>query len=136
MNVFKEAYKWFDKAEADLLVATQVLHDFNIKTIDISCFLSQQAVEKSLKGYLVCQGINPPRTHDLIRLREMCAEFDASFNNLLNSDIDLSTYAVDTRYPGEEVATESEAASALAEAKNVYIFCTSQVQALQALSTK
>jgi HEPN domain-containing protein len=50
MNVFDEVQKWFEKAEADLLVASQIFQEHSIKTIDISCFHSQQAVEKALNG--------------------------------------------------------------------------------------
>ncbi|MDR1296531.1 MAG: HEPN domain-containing protein [Deltaproteobacteria bacterium] len=56
---------------------------------DISCFHSQQAAEKALKGYLVCHDVNPPKTHALDVLCKICEEFNHSFKNLLNSSVKL-----------------------------------------------
>ncbi|MDR1110814.1 MAG: HEPN domain-containing protein [Deltaproteobacteria bacterium] len=65
MNVFDEAKKWFDKAKEDLRVASLLLNEIDNISIDISCYLSQQATEKALKGYLISQGVNPPKIHNL-----------------------------------------------------------------------
>jgi HEPN domain-containing protein len=61
MNVSNEVQKWFDKAKEDLRIASLLIHDIDNISIDISCFHSQQAAEKALKGYLVFHGYIPPK---------------------------------------------------------------------------
>jgi HEPN domain-containing protein len=127
MSEFKEAQKWFMKAENDLKGALTL---YNEQLFDLSCFHSQQAVEKALKGYLVSQTIIPPKTHNLLNLSILASKFDSSFEILLDSNLDLSSYAIFSRYPGEEDIVAREAMNALEESKKVYNFCFSKFQAL------
>ena len=49
------------------------------KETEISCYHSQQCAEKSLKAYLISKMTDPPRTHDLLELNNLCAIHDANF---------------------------------------------------------
>ncbi|MDR1109556.1 MAG: HEPN domain-containing protein [Deltaproteobacteria bacterium] len=91
MNVFEEAQRWFVKADEDLRGAFVLFHD---QLFDISCFHSQQGAEKALKGYLVCHGVIPPKTHDLGKLCQLASKLDSSFGTLVDSNLDLSSFAV------------------------------------------
>jgi len=56
---------WFYFAGEDLAFARSGFEDGFYAHV---CFLSQQAVEKAMKGYLVVQGKKYPKTHNLIDL--------------------------------------------------------------------
>ena len=60
--------EWIEKAEHDFLAAKREYSARNNPLYDISCFHSQQCVEKYLKGYLEENGIAFIKTHDLVVL--------------------------------------------------------------------
>jgi HEPN domain-containing protein len=61
---------------------------------------AQQCAEKHLKAYLVCLGIDFPRTHNISTLLELCSDH-ARWPVTLRDAEELTHYAVATRYPGE-----------------------------------
>ncbi len=65
------------------------------------CFLSQSAAEKYLKGYLIAHGWMLERTHDIIRLLELCVEHDERFAELVSEGAVLNEYITEGRYPGD-----------------------------------
>lgn len=65
------------------------------------CFLSQQAAENYLKGWLVSRGRAAPRTHDLEHLVQQASRIEAKFDSMLEAASQLSAFAVTPRYPGE-----------------------------------
>jgi len=90
--------KWIIKAGNDLLVAERELQ-FSDPVTDIICFHCQQAVEKYLKAYLIKNGVDFEKTHNVLFLREQCAEINKDFN-----DIDfkrLNFFGVTVRYPDD-----------------------------------
>ncbi|MFU8773951.1 MAG: HEPN domain-containing protein, partial [Anaerolineales bacterium] len=85
------------------------------------CFHAQQCVEKAIKGFLVFQGITPPRTHKI-----------ADLLTLLESDpfgvevLWLDLFYIPTRYPdalpgilGEGLPERHDAEQALETARKV-----------------
>ena len=91
-------HSWIVKAAHDLetarIVASQ-LPDYD----DVIAFHCQQAIEKSLKGYLVCLDIDFKPVHDLGYLVNLIVTKDNSFDTYFE-DIDrISRYAVQIRYP-------------------------------------
>jgi len=98
--------EWIKKAEADFSDAHAKL------SVDLVCFLSQQCVEKYLKGYLDEQGIPFPRTHDLEDLLDLTLELQPLWDSWRSSISALTQYAAEFRYPGEW-AEEKDAVSAL-----------------------
>jgi len=120
MNKSELAGSWLKKAESDLLVAKHVLTDLWPKQIHISCYHSQQCVEKTFKAILVAHGIAPPKSHDLLFLCQQCAEIEHDFQRFLNDSGDLTIYGVITRYPNEIEITEEDAANALEKASRIY----------------
>lgn len=81
----------YDEHSADILLA----HGGPVSSVGFHC---QQAVEKMLKAVLVSKGVNVPKVHDLMHLRQLLEEvgeqMPADF-----SDLDLlDPYAVDERY--------------------------------------
>lgn len=90
--------QWLQKANEDLFVVDK-LTEFEIIATSSICFHCQQAVEKFLKAYLIANGIEIKKTHNIEFLLSECADFDTDF-----ADIDpkeLSDFGVDVRYPGD-----------------------------------
>jgi len=94
------AIKWFNKGNNDLTAGKYILTMPN-PPADTICFHSQQAVEKYLKGFLAFHKLEIPRTHELEELISLCEEIDPEFSELHEISSELSSYAVDVRYPME-----------------------------------
>jgi len=104
------------KAEDGFKVASQLLRRRKDIVSEAACFHCQQCVEKYLKARLVEAGVSFPRTHDLLKLLNLCLPVEplwASFTKVVDT---MSDYAVDFRYPGQS-ATLTEARQCLKDAK-------------------
>lgn len=64
-----------------------------------ACFTAQQAAEKALKAYLIKQGKDIKKIHDLGALLELCTGLDISFEQLRLGCLTLTAYYVQSRYP-------------------------------------
>ena len=62
-------------------------------------FHLQQSAEKALKAYLVCKKGMIIKTHDLVRLIDICMEVDKEFESLRLFAAVLTPYEVAGRYP-------------------------------------
>lgn len=65
----------------------------------ILCFHCQQAVEKFLKAFLIFNGIEIKKTHNIEYLLSECIDFDSEFSII--DPKNLSDFGVDARYPGD-----------------------------------
>ncbi|TVQ21969.1 MAG: HEPN domain-containing protein [Spirochaetaceae bacterium] len=66
---------------------------------DVLCFHAQQVIEKAFKAYLICLNQDPPRTHSLEMLLEAIRSASPEYPQF---DLgDLTTFAVQSRYPDE-----------------------------------
>jgi len=98
--------EWIKYAEMDRQTA-EFLLGMNPKPLEIICYLSQQSSEKILKAYLLSEDENPPKTHDLKLLRELCEKFDKEFNQIKAQCNRLTDYGVQPKYPfGLEIVEE------------------------------
>ncbi len=78
---------------------------------------AQQGAEKYLNAYLVCLGVDFPRTHNISTLLELCSDY-AEWPLTLRDAEELTDYAVATRYPGaapDVTAHDAQRAVELAE---------------------
>lgn len=96
---------WLDKAGSDLR-ATEVL--LPAEQIDPStvAFHAQQAAEKYLKSLLVRHQVPFPRTHDIGKLLELAETVEPGIEAELATAAALTPYAVEFRYPGEQLERE------------------------------
>ena len=92
--------RWVEKAEHDLLTA-ETMVALTQPPLEIVCFHCQQCAEKYLKAFLVSQELDLPKTHDLRRLVDLCAERNADFREMDEPALGLAGYAVAVRY-GED----------------------------------
>jgi HEPN domain-containing protein len=115
-----EARAWFAKASEDLRAATFELTAVPPLTADI-VFHAQQAVEKSIKGFLGWHDRVVRKTHNLLELGESAAAVDRTLEPLLRRAAPLTEYAWRFRYPGDlDAPPIEEAREALETAREVF----------------
>ena len=91
--------EWLEKAARDLKSA-KVLSQNDCGN-DIVAFHCQQAIEKSLKGYLIKQTGEFPEGHSLIYLCKEASNYHAGFKKHLKDCAFVNQYYIETRYPAE-----------------------------------
>ena len=117
--VIEQALRWLDRARQDLRMANVAIAA-DPPDPNWTCFAAQQTAEKSLKAALVLEGIDPPRTHELRKLREL---LPAGWG-LPGSDGDLERigkWSVESRYfNGWEGQSEADAVWGIDAAQAIY----------------
>jgi len=114
--------EWFRFADTDLLSAEH-LQSLYPQPLEIICYHCQQSVEKSLKGYLINKGaMEPPKTHNLNTLIDMCLEYDEHFDKIKRICDTLNRYGVQPRYPNEIEILEQDMLKALEYARQIWDF--------------
>lgn len=121
-----ESNNWFEFAKQDLKMAEIA---FKEQIYNQSCFHSQQAAEKFLKGYLLKKNKEIPKTHFLDNLLNLCIKIDQDFERLGKYCAKLDDYYIPTRYPGalpgmlpEGLPEEKDALEAISLAKEIMKF--------------
>jgi len=99
--------EWFEKADNDLLSARRLM-EIPPPILDTACFHCQQVVEKYLKAYLIYQGKDIIKTHDVTLLLKSCSEFDYGFESINMKN--LEDFSVDIRYPDDALIPSLEEA--------------------------
>lgn len=97
--------QWLAKANEDLLVVNRLTDNEIIATSSV-CFHCQQAVEKFLKAYLIANGVDIHKTHNIEFLLTECSDIDKDFANI--DPKELSDFGVDVRYPGDMYIPDKE----------------------------
>ena len=116
----EEARAWLVKADHDLRGARAVL-DADPPLVDLGLFHCQQAVEKTLKGFLLWHNEVFRKTHDLAEIGGQCAAVDPSLEPLCRQAERLTVFATLLRYPGvPQDPPPEEGESALRLAREVY----------------
>jgi len=98
-NNRKLAAEWFEKGDDDEKSIGAILKENGAPST--ACFLSQQMAEKYLKGYLVYQNKEVPKTHDLVMLFNLVKKIDLTFIKFQESVEILNRYYIITRYPAD-----------------------------------
>ncbi len=116
-----DEYKlWFERADDNLKWASDNLVDGNYPLV---CFLSQQAVELVLKGYLYLKETIPTKTHSLVNLSEICMKQGLELPEVMVKYLDILTdYYFESRYPDMldiDLDDEKVAMEALESAKRI-----------------
>lgn len=118
---------WLERARSDLALARVALDTEDVLPAD-ACFHAQQCAEKALKAFLVHLGVPFPRTHVLELLVDLAKGEGIDVPLALDEAIELTQYAVETRYPGAwEPVENDEARSAVARASAVLAWVEGEV---------
>ena len=106
---------WLDRAKSSFELSKATINK-NIYLEDL-CYQIQQSVEKAFKGLLIYYGVEPEFTHNIgVLLFEL--EKHTEVSERIKDAMDLTNYAVQTRYPGsydEITKDEYEKALKIAE---------------------
>lgn len=126
-NNSKNYLDWFQKADEDELNAESILKHRD-GTPSGACFLSQQMAEKYLKGLLIYNNKNFPKTHDLIQLQTLLLDIIPDIKDCSKKLDLLTTYYFETRYPGDYPEfTWEEAEQAYEAATKIKQFVLSKI---------
>jgi HEPN domain-containing protein len=122
-NNLNEASRWIEQAKSDLVAA-----EWNAKGkfYDHTCFLSQQATEKALKGFLISRGVRGFVGHSTDYLLFKCSKYDKELKKFSRNCKRLDRHYIPTRYPDglpggtpHENYTEEDADESINMAKEV-----------------
>jgi HEPN domain-containing protein len=103
-----DAADWLRHAEADLRYARLGRNEPGM-LLNLAAFHAQQSIEKALKGLLVADQVDFPRTHDLQELLQIIRQTGRRWPEELDRVKQLTPMAVQTRYPGfDDPVEESE----------------------------
>ena len=103
--------EWIDKGEDDFIVVNRQ-SKAKIPVYDAICFHTQQCIEKYMKALLQENNIEFEKVHDLGILLEKSKGFIPSLEKHKEKLIELSSFAVEIRYPGIR-ATKEEAENSI-----------------------
>ncbi|MCB9493057.1 MAG: HEPN domain-containing protein [Epsilonproteobacteria bacterium] len=111
---------WLKIAQEDLLAAKGLC---KLELFSSAVYHCQQSAEKSLKAYLVSKKNPILKTHDLIKLLEVCMSFDKEFEKKFDAANYISPFSSKFRYPTEfEVPDKEETQQAISCAQSIFRF--------------
>ena len=116
--------EWLEKAGRDLKSA-KVLKQNDCGN-DVVAFHCQQAIEKSLKGYLLKQTGQVAEGHSLIYLCKEASSYHTEFKKRLKDCAFVNQYYIETRYPADIplVVSDDEANECISIAEEIYKMVT------------
>ncbi|MCL1946387.1 MAG: HEPN domain-containing protein [Chitinivibrionia bacterium] len=123
----EELRQWFSISAKDLWIAEHLYTTLHPTPDEMICFLCQQSVEKSLKGFLCFNDIEFDRTHDLPQLLAKCIALNSDFKDYAKHCAFLSKYAVMPRYPNDLQINDDEVNVAIRFAEKIKDFALSKV---------
>jgi HEPN domain-containing protein len=117
-----DVLEWYRFAKMDMEAAITLNEHSHPRPLEIICYHAQQCAEKMLKGFLVSNGIAPPKKHDLPLLCDMCVEVDSRFKELHDISDFLTVFGVQPRYPDELTVLDEDADKALLDIQKIMDF--------------
>ena len=121
-----EIRQWLVKARRDWALAEKAKHP-PVPAPDLAGFHCEQAAEKTLKAYLMANGVPFEKIHDLRQLLKLCATADSAFLELREAVEPLTVYAVAFRYPGPADPTPERVEAALQAVTRIWNFVTQRL---------
>lgn len=120
---------WLEIAEENLLLAhSGIKEDF--APYHTICFLCQGSAEKYLKAFLIWNGWELKKTHDMVDLLAYCIDYDSEFENFKDECLILNEYITAGRYPGDlafESINVEDAKEALAAADKIEMYVLEKI---------
>lgn len=111
--------EWLEMAKKDMRSA-EILFEHDADN-GIICFHCHQAIEKSLKGFLISVTGVLQDGHSLVKLCKKAASHKPLFSDMLKNMAFVNAYYIETRYPAEEPlqVSKEDAAECMAISKKV-----------------
>ena len=117
----KLVHDWLRLAHENLLFARSGMGE-EFSPYHTVCYLCQGSAEKYLKAFLILNGWELEKTHDLLKLLVFCTEFDAEFVKLKGPCELLNEYITVGRYPEDlpfESISRNDASEAIEAANEI-----------------
>jgi HEPN domain-containing protein len=127
----------FDKAEKDIMNIDIMNKDMAYppdRKYDLVCFHATQAVEKFLKGYVIKNGRQVEKVHNLEILLAEAMGLDSAFETIRSECMVLNKYSSDIKYTNRNPITKSAMAEVLKSLQTVCNF--PPIKSLRDLTSK
>ena len=108
---------WFEQARRELDMAEVALSK---EYLDLAAVHVHQAVEKTLKGFIIRNGEKPPRTHNLPALLDLAVAHREELEGERDWLITVSAYYETFHYPGTRTADKEVLARDVSMAKRFF----------------
>ena len=115
-----------------LLIALEDLNSAKhlfLQAFTTTLFHVQQCAEKSLKAYLISQNQPIVKTHDLVKLIDVCLKLNRQFEILRQTAADLNPYETAGRYPDNtfKKPKQEKIQVLIEQSEYVFNFVTNQI---------
>lgn len=118
--------QWLVKAEGDIRAAENLFADPLVW--DVAIYHTQQCAEKALKGFLAWSKYPLEKTHNLVKLIEICMMVDSEFIILREEAEVLTPFLTAFRYPDAELYPEKPVLEdAIKKARNILSFVQDKI---------
>lgn len=117
----KEIEEWILKDDKDLEEAKFLLE--NNRPFENVAYFIHQAIEKYLKGFLINNGWELKKIHDLVKLVKEAIKFDKSFEKFIPAMEEITDFYIESRYQVVYIVeyTKEEIEKALKTAESLQI---------------
>jgi len=119
--------EWIRFSDTDFATAEHLFENMRPMPLEIICYHCQQSAEKALKAYWIFSSMKPPKTHDLILLRNECEKIDKSFEAIVENCVNLNDYSSQPRYPMEMEITDEDTHLALRDSETISEFVKEKI---------
>ena len=118
-------FEWMEYASEDLAAALLLAEDGTC--INTACFHCQQAIEKSLKAYLLFMSGHNLDGHNLSWLVRQACKYNSTFGQFISRAAALNSYYIECRYPSDrwETPDPETLAAALSVTRDLYEYICS-----------
>jgi len=115
----KEVEEWLLRGNRDLDEAKFLFE--NERPLEDVAYFVHQAIEKYLKAFLIFNGWELEKIHDLVKLVKEAVKFDKSFEKFIPAMEETTDFYIESRYPvGYEIEyTKEEIEKAIKIAKSL-----------------
>ena len=121
----QELEQWLRIAKEDMLAAKSLIKIELFSAVTYHC---QQAAEKALKAYLVFKKQPVIKTHDLIKLLELCMKLDRDFQKKFDAADYINPFSSKFRYPTEfDIPDLAEAELTIKHAESILKFVLKKI---------
>lgn len=105
--VKKQVEEWILRADKDLDEAKFLLE--NSRPLENAAYFVHQSIEKYLKAFLISNGWEFEKIHDLVKLTRDASMFDKSLERFVPAMEKITDFYIESRYPvGYEVEYTKE----------------------------
>lgn len=123
--------KWLTKSRNDLR-SSKILVNDDDPVLDTAIYHTQQCAEKALKAFLAYKGHAIERTHDVVYLIELCADYHPEFTKFEEDAERLNPYSTLFRYPDIVLEPDKQdVTEAIKIAKGILEFVEEKIKPLE-----